>query len=630
MDYRTGMNHASASAILCGFLFFFGCVTTQAEEWPYWRGASRNAVTTETSGWEEGVWPLKGPAWQVTLGDGATSPIVVGNRVYAMGWKDNVDTVYCLNASTGREVWKQSYPCPRYGRHHRGNEQLYGGPSPTPEYDAATQLLYTLSNDGHLHCWDTRNHGRRVWTLNLYDTYGIGQRPNVGGGIEDYGFVTSPLVHGGSVIVEVGDDEGNLMAFDKRTGQRQWVSDCRDPAGHTGGLAAMTVEGVPCIVVLTLQRLVVVRVDTGHEGQTVASYDWQTHIAQNIPTPGVCGECVVVTTDYNMNKMAKLKISLEGTTLLWEQKHVSKVCGPVIYNNHIYLAWRQLKCIDFATGEQKWMGGSFGEEGSCLVTRDGRLIVLGNRRIALVETADRSPGAYTELSVRGEIGTSTCWPHVAVAGGRLYAKDKSGNLLCFLLAQGENKAEGQPPKPLDIFSFSSKDAGPDFGGAWGVWPTEGLCRCTATFVPGDDAERGKGGSMRIDYQIDGAPHSVALWATPANGALDLTPYDRFVLWAKGEVDTFSLVVEGSRSDKSGEAKGVAECVIRGVTKHWQRFEVPFKIFKPRVGGAALDWRQAKVVAVALIDPPCPKQGSLQIDHWQVAGTTRPNAGAMDE
>ena len=46
---------------------------------------------------------------------------------------------------------------------------------------------------------------------------------------------SAPLLHKDWLLVEVGDDEGNLMAFDKRTGKRLWSSECKDEAGHTGG-----------------------------------------------------------------------------------------------------------------------------------------------------------------------------------------------------------------------------------------------------------------------------------------------------------------------------------------------------------------------------------------------------------
>src|SRR3712207_1756411 len=81
-----------------------------------------------------------------------------------------------------------------------------------------------------------RGEGAEVWSLNLYESYQVGQRPDVGRNTRrDYGYTTSPRVHGEWVIVEVGDDEGTLMALDKTTGERRWASQCRDEAGHTGG-----------------------------------------------------------------------------------------------------------------------------------------------------------------------------------------------------------------------------------------------------------------------------------------------------------------------------------------------------------------------------------------------------------
>jgi outer membrane protein assembly factor BamB len=195
----------------------------------------------------------------------------------------------------------------------------------------------------------------------------------------------------------------------------------------------MTVEGVPCVAVLTLHRLLVVRVDAGHEGETVATYDWQTDFANNIPTPAVAGDCVVLISGYNVSKVAQVRVGPNGASKIWEQRQISKVCSPVIYNGHVYFAWGKLRCLDLATGEQRWAGGNFRDDSSCLVTSDGRLVVFGSRQIALVETADRSPTAYQELSLRKGVGSSECWPHVALAEGRLYAKDRDGNLYCFAL-----------------------------------------------------------------------------------------------------------------------------------------------------------------------------------------------------
>lgn len=422
------------SAVILAAVVSLSTAAANAADWPHWRGLERNGHTAENSGWEAGAWPLPGPAWSTQLGQGCSAPIVVGDRVYALGWADKKDHVHCLEAATGKKLWTVSYPCPQYGRYHKGDEDAYSGPSATPEYDPQTGYLYTLSADGDLNCWDTQDRGRKVWGVNLYTTYGVKQRPEVGraGTHRDYGYITAPLVRGESLIVAVGAREGNLMAFGKRDGKRQWASECTGPAGHCGGMTPMTVEGIPCLAVLTLRNLVVVRLDEGKEGKTLAQHEWVTDFGNNIASPAVKDNFVLITSEYNRNSICKLEITRAGAKKVWEQRYASKACTPVIHNGHVYWAWQRLYCLDFKTGERKWAGGSFGDPGSCIVTSDGRLIVWGERgKLVLAESADRSPGEYKELARMVRLAGNHAWPHIVLAGGKLYCRDRDGASKCF-------------------------------------------------------------------------------------------------------------------------------------------------------------------------------------------------------
>jgi outer membrane protein assembly factor BamB len=404
-----------------------------AEDWPHWRGARRNDIVAESSGWTAKGWFANRPSWKHNVGEGTTSPIIVGERLFVMGWRDQQDSVYCLNATTGKEIWSVSYKCPQYSRLATGDEGLYSGPTSTPEYDAATGFLYTLSCDGDLNCWDTNRRGVRVWSVNLYEKYSVERRPRVGrSGLRDYGYTTAPLVHGDWLIVEVGADAGTLVAFAKSTGKQVWLSQAKGPAGHTGGLVPMTVERVPCVAAMTFRGLLVARLDGEHAGHTVAEYEWITNFINNIATPAVLENHVVITSAYNHFAICKLEITLRGARKVWEQAYASKVCSPIIHDGHVYWAWQQLHCLDFKTGEQKWEGGTFGDPGSCIVTSDDRLIVCGGRgKLALVDSASRSPAKYHELASIDRVFATDAWPHVALSGGRLHCKDRGGNLACF-------------------------------------------------------------------------------------------------------------------------------------------------------------------------------------------------------
>lgn len=425
-------------SVTAAILFVWQGVATAPElaaaDWPHWRGPNRNDVVGETSGWNGRSWPGGKAEWTANVGVGCSAPIVADGKLYATGWESNREVLRCLDAESGKELWRQSYACPKYGRHSTGDKGIYGGPSSTPEYDPRTGLLYTLSIDGDLNCWNTKRRGRREWGLNLYEKYGVGRRPNVGRRrrmLRDYGYTSSPLVHAGTLLVEVGAKAGNLVAFDKRSGKQLWTSECRDEAGHTGGPVPITVQGKPCVAILTIRNLVVVRLDAGHEGKTAARYRWTTDFANNIPTPAVSGDSVIVTSAYNHYAMCRLKITLAGAKKVWEQNVCSGVCSPVIHEGCVYWSWRGVHCVDFATGKQKWTGGGSGTPGSCILTGDDRLIVWSdNGDLSLVETAKRSPGRYRELARKRRLFRSDAWPHVALAGGRLYVKDRQGHLAC--------------------------------------------------------------------------------------------------------------------------------------------------------------------------------------------------------
>ena len=419
-----------------------------------------------------------------------------------MGWQGDrgrrgrgVDTLYCIEAASGKELWKQSYACPYQGRVSTGDEGAYGGPSSTPTFDKSTEFVYTLSTDGDLRCWDTRKSGALVWKLNFYDKYKVPRRPHVGGDRRDFGYPGSVLIRGETLLVEVGAPTGTVKGLDKKSGREIWASEYTGPAGHTGGLVPITVDGADCIAVLTLQNLVVMRVDKGREGKTVASAKWQTNFACNISTPAVVGDRVLVTSEYNNKAAVMFKVAKGRMKPVWRSKYHSTSSSPVIHRGRVYLINRSLYCLDAVSGKLLWDGGSFGD-GSCLVTADDKVIAFGNGRIRLL---DASPGAesYREL-FRLDCGLrAMCYPNITLAGGVLCAKDRNGAMVCFDTTTRQTGASAPKPplSPLDIKMPKMADAWPGNteAGVF-VWATGKSAKASAV-KPRDDARIGAGGEM---------------------------------------------------------------------------------------------------------------------------------------
>ena len=437
---RCGVLSAAAvvsigAIVSLGTIVSIGAGVAQADDWLQWRGPDRRAVVAEDSGWQRKAWPPGDPLWTGQTGAGGSAPIVVGNRVYTVGWSQQSDHVRCLNTADGRELWKQSYACPKYGRKSEGDKGLYSGPSASPVYDRETGYLFTLSTDGDLNCWDTNNAGRPVWGLNFYDKFDVPQRPLVGSRrLRDYGYTSSPWIHRDWVIAEVGDDTGNLIAFSKRTGKQVWTSQSKDPSGHTGGPVPLLVDNIPCVAVLTIRNLLVARLDAGHEGETLAEFPWVTDFANSIATPAVVGNSIVITSEYNQYAVCRVDVTRGGAKMIWKQPYASGVCSPVIHKGFVYWCWRGVYCLDFATGKPIWRGGRFGDTGSLLATSDDRLIVWADRgELALVESATREPKGYKELARKRRVFATDVWPHIVLSNAKLYCKDRDGNLKCFKL-----------------------------------------------------------------------------------------------------------------------------------------------------------------------------------------------------
>jgi len=420
--------------IILVFAVTIVCCVGWAEDWPCWRGATHGGVVAEKSGWPAG-WPPR-KLWASNVGFGCSSPIIVGGKLYVTGWRGSrkrgavgVDTLYCIDVASGKELWKQSHACRYQGRLSTGDEGAYGGPSSTPTFDKTTGFIYTISIDGDLICRDTAKGGSLVWKMNFYDKYRVPRRPHVGGGRRDYGYPGSVLIRGDLLLVEVGATSGTVMGLDKNTGRQVWASQYTGPAGHTGGLVPMTVDGSACIAVLTLHNLVVMRIDKGFEGKTVATTKWRTEFACNISTPAVQGNRVLVTSAYNNKAAVMFQVAGGRIKPLWRAKYYSTSGSPLIHRGRVYIIKKSLYCLDAATGKLMWSGGSFGD-GSCLATADDKVIAFGNGSARLVD-ASPTAGKYNELA-RIHCGLrATCYPHITLSDGVLCAKDRNGTIVCF-------------------------------------------------------------------------------------------------------------------------------------------------------------------------------------------------------
>jgi outer membrane protein assembly factor BamB len=374
-----------------------------AAGWPNWRGPDHNGLSME-KGWLT-AWPTNGPRqlWKVELGPGHADPAVVGGRVYVMGRTAKQDTVFCLNADTGETVWKYSYDAAAsaYG----------GGPRATPAVDG--KAVYTLSADGQAFCFDAAS-GQVVWNKNIQKELNLP--------MPRHNFATSPVIEGDLLLLNLGSSG---LALDKKTGNVVWKSD--GPSSYSSPVP-FTLGGKRCVALSAATQLVVVALANGPK---IASYERKIIDNVNCADPVIVGDAIFVTAGYNTGS-ALIGVSGGNATVMWKKGYGCCYASPVLVGEDLYMlidsGWEKadLVCVSVKDGSVKWTQKNVGSGG--LMVADGKLLVLSRGGDLILAAA--SPDAYTEIARAKLFSTGACWNGPVLCGGRIYAKNEKGTLLC--------------------------------------------------------------------------------------------------------------------------------------------------------------------------------------------------------
>lgn len=388
--------------------------SARAGDWPQWRGPARDGVAVGES-LPDALPGKLNRIWKVEVGEGHSSPVVVGNRVYLMARRGDDEYVLGLNASDGSEVWAHHYAAP-----YKMNMAARGhGKGPKATVTVNDGRVYALGIAGALTCLDAAT-GEVVWEKRYGEEFGETS--------PDFGVASSILVAGEFAIAHVGGEKrGALIAYDKASGAEAWRADDDGPA--YGSPVAVGAGDAAQIVTFARESLEGVR---GVDGEKLWSLKFKTSYTQNIVTPLVIDELLIYS---GLEKgVFAVRINENGSqpSKVWtNQKHNLYMSSPVVHDGHLYAFSNrkkgQLVCLDAATGEVKWeTKGRMGDNASLILVGD-TLLVLTTEAELLAVAADASK--YRELA-KWEVADSPTWAHLAISGGRLYVKDKT-SLTCF-------------------------------------------------------------------------------------------------------------------------------------------------------------------------------------------------------
>jgi outer membrane protein assembly factor BamB len=408
-----------------------------ADDWPQWRGPTRDGVWKETGLIEKFPADKIALRWRAEIGSGYSGPTVAGGRVYVTDRQNEpkpVERVLCFDAKTGRSLWTYSYDCPY-------REVGYpAGPRASVSLDDGR--AYALGTMGHLHCLDAD--GKVVWQHDLQAEYKAR--------IPIWGIAAAPLIDGELLIVQVGGRDGAcIMAFDKRTGAERWRA-----------LDDNTSYSAPIIIQQAGRRVLVC-----WTGENVAGLDpasgkvfWKhpfkpARMIINVPTPVVEGDRLFLTAFYDGALMLRLRQDEPQVEQLWRRRGKSEretdalhamISTPVMAGDYVYGvdSYGELRCLDARTGDRVWEDLTATPKArwsNIHIVRNGPRYWMFNERGELL-IGELSPKGFREISRAKLIEPTTeqlaqrggvCWSHPAYAGRCVFARNDR-ELVCASLA----------------------------------------------------------------------------------------------------------------------------------------------------------------------------------------------------
>ena len=446
-------------------------------QWSQFRGPNGSGVDSAV-GYPVAFSPTTNVVWKVAMPYGQSSPVVSGRHMYLTASEGERRLTICLDAATGRELWRREITPVRVQKVFHANDPA----SPTAAADEDGVIVFFA--DFGLAAYTPE--GKDRWTLPLGPFKSF------------YGMAGSPVLTGDLVVLLCDQRSGSfLIALDRKTGVQRWrrerpqavegwatpmvfrpttgttdtelvvlgstrlESYAREtgeprwwmPLGSTGSMGTPVVSGDTLFLstagstepALPAFASYLERLDTNKDRRlSDREFSLDKDLGEHFGWIDADGDGFITETEWNTTRDLALgeygaiavrpagaRGKLEPSAVLWRfQKNLPYIPAPLFYRDVLYMVKTGgiVTSLDPATGRPLKQGrslGALGEYYASPVAADGKVFLASvEGKITVLKAA-----AQWEVLGVNDIGEEI-HSTPALSGGRLYVRTRRA-IYCF-------------------------------------------------------------------------------------------------------------------------------------------------------------------------------------------------------
>jgi len=352
-------------------------------------------------------WTFELPA-DTMGGVAATSKYVVcGTR----DLPDRSDIFFCLDAETGKQLWRFQYPAvpPTTAVTRDGKLDFGNTPRATPLI--VGHCVITQGAFGDVHCLDLAT-GKLLWAWNLLRDFD--------GHLPDWGYSASPLAVGNTIILQPGGSECSLLALNISDGEPVWEAPGR--GASYSSFIVREIAGKTQVI--------------GLDAETLGGWDlsngerlWELTPKRNgefqVPTPVWLGDALLVIGENNGARKYRFSSTgeVEPTPLAENPRCIPDTHSPVAVGPYVVVLHDSLWVLrrDTLAKHQLLDHDDLAHYGSLITDGETRVLAMTDAgKLLLFELVG------DQFELRGTLALSTsrttkAYSHPAIVGDRFYA-----------------------------------------------------------------------------------------------------------------------------------------------------------------------------------------------------------------